>query len=310
MLNISLLRHKTPTATAADPNAWLLSSQCLQPVITPHRPQSHNWARRSLLGCSGLGLAVYYLKSPALGWSSELRQWPVELQVGRFQIHADFDVSNLTDLPLALSDLAEDVTSVLDVAPSQQPVHVVLFASASEYQRYMRNYFPQLPERRALFIQDRGPGMLFAHWHADIASDLRHEVAHALLNDAPRPLPLWLDEGLAKYFEAERSRRFDGHVYLQEVCQRARNAIVPALETLEAVNQLSDFHESHYRDSWAWGHFLIHRSVATRNLLKHTLAEHRSGADTLPFSRQLALLSSRGGSDAQSEFLAHFRMFA
>lgn len=305
MLTPSLLRLNLPVAATNDAIARDTSSQCWHQLVAAQRPKIRSWTRRKWLASVGIGLGLQTGGILITCSGKEPRQWPIELQVGRFKIHADFDVSTSADLPLELSDLAADVSSVLGIETSQQPVHVVLFASASEYQRYMRNYFPQLPQRRALFIQDRGPGMLFAHWHADIASDLRHEITHALLNDSSQALPLWLDEGLAKYFEAERNTRFDGHVYLTEVGQRATRGMVPSLQQLEAIDQLSQFHEPQYRDSWAWGHFLIHRSAATRELLKRTLAQYRSGMDSLPLSRQLALLSS----DMAGEFLSHFRAF-
>lgn len=301
MPKTSLLRLNLPVAATNDATALPVVGQCWQRKSVSQSRGAPSLTRRGLLALLGVGLSTAWLAVDCVG--NEPRQWPNELQVGRFTIHADFDVSTSADLPLELSRLTTDVSSVLGIEASHKPVHVVLFASAHEYGRYMRNYFPQLPERRALFIQDRGPGMLFAHWHADVASDLRHEITHALLNDSPRPLPLWLDEGLAKYFEAERSRRFDGHIYVQEVSQRAGRGLVPLLQALEAVDQLDEFQESHYRDSWAWAHFLIHRSTATRELLNRALAQHRSGADPLPLSRQLDLLNS----DISSEFLAHFR---
>lgn len=306
MLTSSLLSLKLPRAAGVDAAAPAVHRQCIQRVAASQTPQTIKPTRRRLLMLLVTSLACP-TGNPA--WdccANEPRQWPFELQVGRFTIHADFDFSSAADVPLQLSGISDDISTVLGIAASQQPVHIVLFASASEYQRYMRNYFPRLPERRALFIQDRGPGMLFAHWHTDIATDLRHEITHALLNDSPQPLPLWLDEGLAKYFEAEPSRRFAGHVYLQEVSQRAGQGIVPSIAQLETVEQLSQFQEPHYRDSWAWAHFLIHRSPAMRDLLRRMVDQHRSGTDPLPLSRQLDLLSS----DIRSEFLAHFRASA
>ncbi len=254
-------------------------------------------ATLSLLLAAGLG---------ATGWGEEPRQWPVELQVGRFEIHADFDVSTAPQLRPELSNLASDLQELLEINASEQPVHVVLFATGHEYQRYMHNYFPQLPERRALFIQDRGPGMLFAHWHADVISDLRHEITHALLNDSSQPLPLWLDEGLAEYFEVQRQQRLDGNVYLAEVTRRAAEGIVPSLKQLEDIEQLQDFKEPQYRDSWAWVHFLLRRSTMTRQILKRYLAELRSGAQPLPLSRQMANITD----DANGEFLSHFAELA
>jgi hypothetical protein len=43
--------------------------------------------------------------------------------------------------------------------------------------------------------------MVFAYRGEDFETDLRHECTHALLNAALPVVPLWLDEGLAEYFE-------------------------------------------------------------------------------------------------------------
>jgi hypothetical protein len=234
--------------------------------------------------------------------SAEPRQWPVELRVGRFEIHADFDVSATAPLVNELTSLTFDVQTLLAIEAADKPVHVVLFQAEGEYQRYMRNYFPQLPQRRALFIQDRGPGMLFAHWHADVAVDLRHEITHALLNDGPHPLPLWLDEGLAEYFEVERQCRFDGCDYLPAIRERCSQGLVPSLKQLEAIEDLGQFRESHYRDSWSWVHFLLHRNLATRTLLLRFVSGQRAGTPQLPLSRQLQQISA----DMPADFQAHF----
>ncbi len=232
----------------------------------------------------------------------EPRQWPVELTVGRYEIHADFDVALASPLSTELNKLSEDVQGLLAIGDGNKPVHVVLFQSEHEYQRYMRAYFPQLPARRALYIQDRGPGMLFAHWHADVAADIRHEITHALLNDGPQPLPLWLDEGLAEYFEVTGLKRFDGCNYLATIQERSQQGLIPSLKQLEEIDELQEFKETHYRDSWAWVHFLLHRSTATRELLVQYLFSRRGGTQPLPLSRQLTQLSD----DLSRDFQVHF----
>ena len=181
-------------------------------------------------------------------------------------------------------------------------MHIVLFQTEAEYRRYMRNYFPNLPQRRALYIQDRGPGMLFTHWHQDVATDLRHEVTHALLNQSSHHLPLWLDEGLAEYYEAMPPLRFFGSEYLDEVSERARSGIVPSLKQLEEVANQADFGDKHYRDSWAWVHFMMHRSRDTRKLLIDYIHGARSGAEQLLLSRQLSELVP----DLSMEYQQHF----
>lgn len=237
--------------------------------------------------------------------SAEPRQWPVEFKSGRYEIHADFDVSNQAGMLQEFSALSGDIEDVLGISLGEKPVHVVLFESATEYRRYMSAYFPDLPQRRAIFLQDRGPGMLFAHWHVDVATDLRHEITHALLNDGPEPLPLWLDEGLAEYFEAARWERYDRNAHLSDVVQRASQGLVPSLKQLEDVSDFLQFKQTHYRDSWSWVHFLIHRSASTRRLLAKYLREHRSGSTQPAISRQL----HQACNDFTQEYQAHFQNF-
>ncbi len=252
-----------------------------------------------------LNLVFLALVTPAVT-AVEPHKWPVELKVGRFEIHSDFDVATQAALSPELTTLSSDIGAILGIADSGQPVHVVLFETGAEYQRYMRNYFPTLPERRALFIQDRGPGMLFAHWHVEIATDLRHEITHALLNDGPHPLPLWLDEGLAEYFEVASPLRFGGSSYVPAVVARSEQGLVPSLKRLEDVQDLKQFSDVYYRDSWSWVHFLIHRSAATRQLLVRYLHDHRSGTEQLPLSRQMQQISL----DYSTDYCAHFRSVA
>ena len=244
-----------------------------------------------LLSCTGL---------PSSG--AEPGQWPLELTIRQFKIHGDFKFDASHELSAELNGLSHDVESLLQLPSERETVHIVLFETQAAYARYMRNYFPKLPVRRAIFIQDRGPGMLFTHWHNEVRTDLRHEVTHALLNENAAPLPLWLDEGLAEYFEVAAGDRFDASPYLKPVAERARQGYVPSLLELESIGELSEFGNEHYRDSWSWLHFLLHRSAATRALLIDYLHRCRSGEKQLELSRQLA----RQLPDMSTEYQQHF----
>ena len=43
--------------------------------------------------------------------------------------------------------------------------------------------------------------MVYTYWGNRIQQDLRHELTHAILHSVLKDVPLWLDEGLAEYFE-------------------------------------------------------------------------------------------------------------
>ena len=61
--------------------------------------------------------------------------------------------------------------------------------------------FPDFAERRAVFLKSDTRLMVLAHWHDGLGEDLRHELIHGYLHAEFNWLPLWLDEGLAEYFE-------------------------------------------------------------------------------------------------------------
>jgi hypothetical protein len=230
-----------------------------------------------LCGATGIGQAA----APA-------NKWPFEVTAGLFRIHADFEISAKEQLVTELERLSADVAKLLEMALPQTMMHVVIFSSAEEYRRYMAHYYPTLPERRALFIQQRGTGMLFAHRHADLATDLRHETVHAILNDKSDPLPLWMDEGLAEYFEVAAAERWSGHSHLLAIHALSGKAPWTDLEVLEALEAISVMNAEHYRDAWAWIHFLLHRRQSTRRILVAQLHSLRAGRAVMPLSRVIA----------------------
>lgn len=249
-----------------------------------------------------LAILLVTLKSSAPLRSAEPRKWPVETSIGPFKIHADFQLESKQALRSELEDTSIDVERLLGLEVNQRPIHIVLFKTSHEYKRYMNNYFPSLPSRRALYIQHHGPGMLFTHWHEDVGTDLRHEVTHALLNSGEQSLPLWIDEGLAEYFEVLSQDRFLGNPYMAEVISRSKQGFVPSIERLEAIDDLAEFSDSHYRDSWSWLHFLLHRDSKTRSLVSDYVRRNRHGDPQLPLSRLLTEILP----NANQEYREHF----
>ena len=239
-----------------------------------------------MLGWSLASLAPCWISSD-LSASEPKREWPFEADAGQFRIHADFDLSSSPEAFAELDQLSADVSCLLRLELPKTIMHVVIFANQQEYRRYLAHYFPSLPERRALFIHQRGTGMLFAHRHADLSTDLRHESVHALLNEGAKPLPLWLDEGLAEYFEVPRHQRWRGHLHIASTIESAQRSSWPELESLESVTDVSKMSSENYRDAWAWVHFLLHRHRDTRDLLVDHLSVLRSGKPAPPLSRTI-----------------------
>ncbi len=235
-----------------------------------------------------------------------ITNWASQKQVGRFHIHSDFVLPEDEPLIGELSNISAEVTQLLAIPQDDQPIHVVLFANAKEYSRYIKCYFPTVPDRRALYIQHRGPGMLFAHWHNDVKVDIRHEVVHGLLNSQASPLPLWLDEGLAEYFEVIEKNRMYANPHLSPVFDGTQRDYVPAIEDLERLTTIEQLRTDQYRDSWAWVHFLLHRRFETRQLLVQHLNQLRTASSGIPLSR----LVSNSIPNWRLEFKEHFKALA
>ena len=256
--------------------------------------------RRAWLASCVLGLCA-----PALelcGSEVSPGRWPYEVSTGPFRIHADFEVTSSSEFVAELNKLVTDVGNLLSTQPPASPMHMVLFNRGEDYRRYLDHYFPKLPERRALFIRQRGTAMLFAHRHPEMATDLRHESVHALLNDAQFSLPLWLDEGLAEYFEVAKPQRWSGHPHLAEI-QKRIDAGPPDLEALEHLDTVDTMTSEHYRDAWAWVHFLMHRRAITRQLLVDQIDTRRRAKPVLPVSRIVELQVPKW----REEITEHFR---
>lgn len=237
--------------------------------------------------------------------SSAVARWPFEFQEGDYVFHADFDLRERPNLIGEIQRLPQDIADQLQITIAHSPVHLLLFSTQNNYRNYMRTYFPELPERRALFVKRRGPGMVFAYDNKEMDVDLRHETTHALLNESLTYVPLWLDEGLAEYFEVPHAERAQTSAHMKFVRLRATLGQVRSIESLEAVDDLANMGGSEYRDAWSWVHFLLHHSDATRACLSRFLQDIQSGLPPGPLSRRLAAEVP----DYRSQYLKHFRHF-
>lgn len=243
-----------------------------------------------------------YASEPA-SRTAAVARWPVEWRVDHFTFHADYDFGEERQQLAALRELQGDLAEALGIRISGEPIHVIMFAERHDYEQYLAHYFPSVPKRRALFIKRRGPGMVFTHQNPQMDVDLRHETTHALLNASLAYVPLWLDEGLAEYFEAPAEQRLENNEHLRSVSWRARLRQIPRLETLEQIDSLAEMGPNHYRDAWSWVHFLLHESGQTRGILQRFLSDIQSGLPPGPLSRRVRA----GVSDVEGRYLRHFR---
>lgn len=237
-----------------------------------------------LLHCvAALGL---YLFTTAAAIAQEAR-WPAEKTVGIFQCHADFAFGRDELLLNQLGDLSKDISEILGLPAGREPVHLFLFHDRETYQNYLKQHFPRIPYRRALFIKSKGPGMVFAAKGDDFEIDVRHECTHALLHTVVTGLPLWLDEGLAEYFEVHKNDRPSNNPHLADLRRQLQAGEQPQLETLEAITDFDQLGRDEYRASFGWVHFLLHGPRAAHEELVNYIADQRAGQPTETLSRRL-----------------------
>lgn len=231
-------------------------------------------------------------------------QWPYQKVADNFHFHSDGPLDDLETLVDGVSQLPKDLKEKLGLDCAPACIHIVLFRTESEYQRYMQHYFPQVPLRRALFIRDRGPGIVFAFRHPEIMVDLRHECTHALLQDAFPEIPLWLDEGLAEYFEAFESGNTYHTCHAPLIHAQSKLGQVPAIEELERCTASGQMDTRKYSDAWSWVHYLLEGNEEGAHLLNCYLQDVKTNPLSAgPFSARLR----RSIPNGRYAYLDHFK---
>jgi len=231
--------------------------------------------------------------------------WVDHQSSGPFQFRATFPLGNLTPLFRELSDLELELQRTLAVPPAARTVNVHLFESKSAHQAFLGEQYPGVPYRRALYVQSGGRGNVYAYRHRELAVDLRHECTHALLHTNLPMVPLWLDEGLAEYFEMPTSLRAFDHPHLKKLRWNLRFGMIPNVESLEAYQDLAEMGGAEYRFAWAWVHFMLHGPLPVHRALVHYLADIRRGNPPGKLSERL----QRAMPNLQRQLVLHFKQW-
>ncbi|NBW95234.1 MAG: DUF1570 domain-containing protein [Planctomycetia bacterium] len=226
------------------------------------------------------------------GWSSasELPQRS-EVVAGQLVIHADFPLAGQHRLVRELDVLRTEVSQRLGLPISDEPVHLYLFESQDRYDRFASRYFPGFPVRRAFFVETDTRLAVFAPWQDRIAEDLRHETTHGYLHAVVPSVPLWLDEGIAEYFELPRSEQGRHDAHLAHLAGRLVEGTCRIdLERLESLHSAGDLSQDEYAESWCWVHWLLNTTPERKRILQDYLTDLRRDAQTAPLSARLAHL--------------------
>ena len=233
------------------------------------------------------------------------QSWPDEHQNGLFYYHADFQLQPVHPLLQTVTRLEREVPQLLGIGVPEERIHVFLFQHASTYRSYINKYFPSVPNRPALFVKQRGPGMVFARIGPELAVDLRHETTHAVLHSILPMVPLWLDEGLGEYFEMPAANR-PWHPHLNSIRGHVRWGRAANIDRLEQLSDIAQMSSDHYRDAWAWVHFMLHGPPAA----KQTLVAFLRDIEAHVPPEQLSVRLKKSVPNLNREFVKHFRKLA
>jgi hypothetical protein len=196
------------------------------------------------------------------------------VRANQLVFHSDIDLKKEQDLLQDLGDLPEQICKELRLTPSTALINVYLFKDADRFRDYLNFRFQgqNLPDRRAFFIdQPHGKEddlLVYVFWSDSLRQDLRHELTHALLHSVlkTKDVPLWLDEGLAVYFEQSPERKGINYQHVHRLCSKTEKSVLN-LSRLEGLTRIQDMTPAEYREAWAWVYFMLHGDAQTRTVL-------------------------------------------
>jgi len=194
------------------------------------------------------------------------------LVMDQLVIHSDARPPPNHRLPQDLVRQRDDLAQTLALPTSDEPIHVFLFESPEKFDQFVARTFPDFPNRRALFVETDTQLAVYAQWGDRVAEDLRHEVAHGYLHAVVPRIPLWIDEGLAEYFEVPRGHNGLNKPHVTELAsQMADNHWKPDLRRLEQFTNINQMSQLEYAEAWAWVHFMLQTDPRRRELLQNYL---------------------------------------
>lgn len=217
--------------------------------------------RELLLAGAALGATA------AAGKTQAAPPWVDRGSFGPFHCVATFPLAPLAPIFSEIATIERDLQRTLGLPPVRSPIAVFVLADERSHREWLRQIYPAVPYRRALYVQRGKQAAVYAFRHDELAVDLRHECTHALLHANLAMVPLWLDEGIAEYFEPPEALRASHNPHLSRLKWDLRFGWNQAIAELEDNSDLRQMGAAEYRSSWAWVHFMLHGPAAAHSEL-------------------------------------------
>jgi hypothetical protein len=272
-----------------------------------HKPAHHRIKEKELeILSSGLDLTPSY--------ATRLKYNEV---YGVVVVQANFPLTDIQSILEEIKQLQIDLNLYMGIPAPKEKIELCLFRDEKTYMKFLQEVFPKAPrDRRALYIKiDNKPGTLLVQKTDEFEIDLRHEMTHAIIHTSIATVPIWLDEGLAKYFEVPLKDRAEKNPYMKQIRWNTKLGAVPSLNRLEKLEHTEQMGDREYRDSWAWVHFLIHHSPQSHRLLAGYLqmlstlpAENTKNQNSTPIP-SISLYLDEVVIGAREKYRTHFNSF-
>lgn len=201
-----------------------------------------------------------------------------------------------------LEELERELGRVLNLAAAPTPIETIIYPSRQSHRAAISRLQVDAPHRRALYVRDRGAAVILAYRQDELPLDLRHEGTHALLHANLPMTPLWLDEGLASYFQEPPGLRASGGAHHQKLINDLRFGQMVSISELETRAELRDMSLRDYRYAWGWVHYMLHGPPGGARVLWKTLDDIRRRQPPQPISAALA----EQGPTPESAMRRHF----
>jgi hypothetical protein len=253
-----------------------------RPIGKPPAPRP-SWLL-VIFPCCALGCATLSDPGPALV--------PTRHQVrsGPFLIYSSTPIAADSAPIRCLRSLENDLAARLDyhARADQEPVEIYVLNDRNAFTHFLKFYFPELPPRRAFFLAQGSRRVVYTYLSNRLEEDLRHEATHALARGAYGDLPLWLDEGLAEYFETQAEAPDAPNEHLAKIAEDLKQGWTPDLPRLESLTDIHQMTPRDYREAWAWVHLMLGSVRPSDSLLVNYLNQGRKDAGSNTLSQVLA----------------------
>ncbi|HWE40833.1 MAG TPA: hypothetical protein VG406_30105 [Isosphaeraceae bacterium] len=229
-------------------------------------------------------------------------------EAGPYAVFTNFPIPADDPAIRQLLALSRQVETTLGVRanPIAPPIEVDILDDRATFSHFLTFYHPEFPPRRAFFVAQSGSRVVYTYRQERLEEDLRHEATHALLNAAIGDVPLWLDEGLAEYFEVPEG--LDGYnaEHMSKLPGDLETGWSPDLARLEKLKDVREMSPRDYREAWGWVHFMLDGPPAGKSALLAMLADLRSAAPDGPAPAALSgRLEKAVGDDSKGRMVTH-----